>query len=119
MDRETGKKAIEWIKQLNETGFFMAVGLKLPHLAWVAPKEFFEKHSENGSVLDNMYVPNNLPSAAFSDSGDLRRYADISVLLWSGQQNDKLDNQTRINSERHIMPAFLSLILWSQTLLKL
>ena len=94
MDREIGKKAVEWIKDLKDTDFFLAVGFKLPHLAWVAPQEFFDKHTGNGSVPDNMYVPNDLPSAAFSDSADLRHYEDIDNLTWTGEQNSKLDDQT-------------------------
>ena len=94
MDREISKKATEWIVKLKEEDFFLAVGFKLPHLSWVAPEEFFDKHYGNGKVPDNMFVPNDFPTAAFSDSGDLRKHSDISPLPWTGAPDSVLNNHT-------------------------
>ena len=93
MDREVTKKAMEWIRQLKNSDFFLA-------------EEFFDKHRGNGHVPDNRFVPNDFPSAAFSDSANLRRHTDGAALPWTGAQQSVLKTETTVD----LREAYISFI---------
>ena len=61
--------------------FFLALGFARPHLPLIAAREYFELYPEqNVSIASNRYVPENLPSIAWSNWGELQEYEDIAAL---------------------------------------
>ncbi len=98
MDRDIANQAKEWLEELSDKAdtkpFFMAVGFKLPHLPWYAPTEYYNNFTlRNVNIPTNMYVPNNgIPEPAWYDGDELRNYADIAGLSWTGDISESLSN---------------------------
>lgn len=77
-DGITANKAIEYLNQLKEKPFFLAVGFRKPHLPFLAPKKYYDLYSETDIKLpDNMYAPKDVPDMAMHTWGELRQYAGI------------------------------------------
>lgn len=72
--------AISDLRRLGKTKepFFLAMGYVRPHLAWIAPKKYWDMHDvEKFPVLTDQVVnPNTPPYAMFSNS-EMRHYVDL------------------------------------------
>lgn len=79
-DGKTTTRVIEWMKEMaaGEKPFFLAVGLKKPHLPFEAPKEFWDLYPENSiSVAPFQKNAKNGPEIAYHNSGEMSAYEDI------------------------------------------
>jgi arylsulfatase A-like enzyme len=74
-------KAIEELNRLAsgpQDPFLLAVGFYKPHLAFIAPKKYWDLYpTESISLPDNYKVPENAPKAAMHQFGELRTYSDV------------------------------------------
>ena len=62
----------------GDAPFFLAVGFLKPHLPFVAPQQYWDRHpAETVAGPANPDVPTDAPPAAIHDSGELRSYAGI------------------------------------------
>ena len=65
--------------QKDNTPFFLAIGLKKPHLPFIFPENFLSFYPKETIVLpDNSYVPTDMPDIAWAPFGELRGYEDAS-----------------------------------------
>lgn len=66
---------------LRPVPFYMAVGFFKPHLPFFASRQYFDMYPTNKILLaNNPYVPENLPTMAWSSYGELRMYRDIASI---------------------------------------
>lgn len=80
-------KAIEDLQRLSSSGkpFFLAVGLKKPHLPFNAPRKYWEMYNEediNLSATPNM--PTGAPKHAHHTWGELRNYGHDGLMPQKG-----------------------------------
>jgi len=79
-DGKLAEKAIEKLLELKEDNkpFFMSVGFYKPHLAFNAPKKYWDMYDpEKINVLKAGFKPSNAPEEAFHNSGELKKYYAI------------------------------------------
>ena len=77
-DGMTADKAIEVLRQVKDKRFFLAVGFLKPHLAFIAPKRYYDLYPPGQLTLaDNPFAPKDCPPLALHNSGELRAYSDI------------------------------------------
>jgi iduronate 2-sulfatase len=70
--------ALEILREVKDRPFFLAVGFLNPHLPFVAPKKYWDLYSEADIRLArNPAPPQDAPSYALHDSGELRAYYGI------------------------------------------
>lgn len=72
--------AIEDLRRLAEQPepFFLAMGYIRPHLAWVAPKKYWDMHDPAKlPVLTDQRVTPNTPQYALSNNSELSHYVDL------------------------------------------
>ncbi len=73
-------KATEDLQRLRKANqpFFLAVGFMKPHLPFVAPQKYWDLYDRDDIQLPTNYrVPDNAPSEAIHNSGELRSYHGI------------------------------------------
>lgn len=79
-DGEIALCAIDSLHQLKKSGspFFLAVGFLKPHLAFTAPRKYFDLYDPAKlNLAGNPLFPEGAPSLAFQDSIELRAYYGI------------------------------------------
>ncbi len=72
--------AIEDLSRLGRSGkpFFLAMGYIRPHLAWVAPKKYWDLHDpQKLPVLTDQIVTPNTPKYALANNSELSHYVDL------------------------------------------
>lgn len=61
-----------------EEPFFLGVGYRKPHLAFLAPKKYWDLYPEDSIDLDdNPFRPKGAPDIALTEWGELRAYATV------------------------------------------
>lgn len=78
LDGRIANAAVNKLRQLKETPFFMAVGLWKPHLPYNAPKKYWDLYDRN--KLPELRYPqpiNGVPDLAYVDSNEARSYTDV------------------------------------------
>ena len=78
-DEATAERAIKALGEIAAKGeaFFLAVGFIRPHLPFVAPQAYFDRHPlESIELPQNNAPPWDVPSFALNDSGALNSYDD-------------------------------------------
>lgn len=76
-------EAILDLKKYGSAGkpFFLAVGIRKPHLPFVAPKKYWDMYSRDKIEIAPWQKPSvDGPQIAYHSSGELRAYADIKAL---------------------------------------
>ena len=96
--------AIEDLRRLGqgEEPFFLAMGYIRPHLAWIAPKKYWDLHDPaNLPVLIDANVTPDTPRYALSDSYEMTHYVDLIDF-------PKPWDERRVTDEtaRHLMHAY-------------
>lgn len=77
-DGELASKAIEALRAARGKPFFLAVGFSKPHLPFVAPRKYFDLYpTERVGLAANPSPPQDVPSIALHNSGELRQYSDV------------------------------------------
>jgi arylsulfatase A-like enzyme len=77
-DGALADRAVELLREHKDKPFFLGVGFLKPHLAFVAPKKYWDLYSEQKLPLaPNPFAPTNCPDYALSAWGELRAYTDI------------------------------------------
>lgn len=77
-------QAIDILKQLKNSTqpFFFAVGISKPHLAFIAPKKYWDLYKrEEMPLAPFQQEAKNSPAVAYHNAGELRGYTDIPPLL--------------------------------------
>ena len=85
--------AIERIKALKDTSFFVAVGFIKPHLPFVAPKKYWDLYDPADIKIPKRESPDEMPELALHSFGELRKYHNIP----SANEEKYLDDETTIN----------------------
>ncbi|MBK1720164.1 hypothetical protein CKO27_21410 [Thiocystis violacea] len=87
-DYKCASHAIQAMKDLRNTPFFIAVGFRKPHLPFVAPRKYFDMYDRMAiPEAINPYKAWGAPSVAFDNTGELRAY---SQMPWGGNYNETL-----------------------------
>ena len=79
-DGKTTDKTIKDLKRLSKSGkpFFVAAGLRKPHLPFNAPKKYWDMYPlEKINLANNRFRSKDAPDAAFHNWGELRGYFGI------------------------------------------
>ena len=79
-DGKIAAEAADRLSSYGKTGgpFFLAVGFLKPHLPFVAPQHYWDRHPADSIPMPTNYMrPAGAPDAAIHDSGELRSYAGI------------------------------------------
>ncbi len=76
-DAMTITYAMDRMEALQDTSFFLAVGLVKPHLPFVAPSKYWDMYDVSSIKVPAPDKPDHYPSFAFSNWGELRKYHDI------------------------------------------
>ncbi len=78
LDGRTTNAAINKLRELRETPFFLAVGFWKPHLPYNAPKKYWDLYDRDN--LPKVRYPNpvpGVPDIAYVDSKEARSYTDV------------------------------------------
>jgi iduronate 2-sulfatase len=78
--------AVDRIKTLKDTSFFMAVGFLKPHLQFVAPRKYWDLYDPSTIKIPESSIPEGMPQIALGDFGELRKYHGIPI---EGPLNDE------------------------------
>ena len=77
-DGKLSDLAIESLKKLKDTTFFLAVGFRKPHEPFVAPKKYWDLYDPDSlprSMVNSR--PEGIPSLAFTNWEGYRNYSDM------------------------------------------
>ncbi len=83
LDGAMMKEAILDLKKYGTSGkpFFLAVGIRKPHLPFVAPKKYWDLYQRDKIELAPWQKPSlDGPKIAYHNSGELRAYTDIKPI---------------------------------------
>jgi len=83
IDGRVAECAIERLQDIatQNQPFFLAVGIRRPHLPFSAPKKYWDmQHPERVARIANPLPPKDVPQIALHDSSELRLYSDIPDL---------------------------------------
>ena len=86
-DAMTADQAIQRLKVLRDSSFFLAVGFVKPHLPFVAPKQYWDIYAPDQFSIPLCKVPRGMPDHALANFGELRKYHNIPT---EGPLNDTL-----------------------------
>lgn len=71
-------QAVETLRNLKDSPFFLAVGFKKPHLPFNAPKKYWDLYNPADiNLADNPFAPRDAPSMGLHESFELRTRKDI------------------------------------------
>lgn len=78
LDGRITNAAIDKMRELQETSFFLAVGLWKPHLPYNAPKKYWDLYDRDNLPLVKYAEPvEGIPEMAYVDSNEARSYTDV------------------------------------------
>ncbi|KLU05610.1 Choline-sulfatase [Rhodopirellula islandica] len=100
--------AIEDLRRLGKSDepFFLAMGYIRPHLAWIAPKKYWDMHDPAKlPVLTDQELPKNSPAYAMHNNSELTHYVDLMQLPkpWD-------DRVVEPENARHLMHAYYACV---------
>jgi iduronate 2-sulfatase len=77
-DGKTTDYAIEQIRSLKDKPFFVALGLRKPHLPFTAPKKYWDMYDpDDFDLADNPFPPENKTEYTMNNFGELRNYYEM------------------------------------------
>ncbi|MDB4614544.1 sulfatase [bacterium] len=100
--------AIEDLRRLGKSDepFFLAMGYIRPHLAWVAPKKYWDMHDPDQlPILTPQRITPNTPKYALHNNSELTHYVDLIDLPkpWD-------DRTVSVEKTRHLMHAYYACV---------
>ena len=108
VDGARTRLAVEDIHRLANTDrpFFVAMGYIRPHLAWIAPKKYWDLHDPDSLpvVVDGQVTPNT-PAYALSNSYELTHYVDLIDFPEPWAEQRVTESQAR-----HLMHAYYACV---------
>jgi iduronate 2-sulfatase len=80
IDGKVCEAAIEVLKEIGDSTFFLAVGFRRPHLPFTAPKKYWDLYEREDlkNELKDSERPVGSPEIAYHNSNELRGYEDIN-----------------------------------------
>ncbi|MEM9643856.1 MAG: sulfatase [Planctomycetota bacterium] len=108
LDGARTEMAVEDLRRLSKESkpFFLAMGFIRPHLAWVAPKKYWDLHDPATlPVLEGQRVIPDTPPYAPHNNSELSHYVDLVEMPrpWDG---DTLS----VQKARHLMHAYYACV---------
>ncbi len=108
LDGARTEMAIEDLRRLGQQSepFFLAMGYIRPHLAWVAPKKYWDMHDPSKlPVLEDQHVIPNTPGYAPSNNSELSHYVDLIDMPrpWD-------DRELPLKKRRHLVHAYYACV---------
>lgn len=100
--------AIEDIRRLGKKGepFFLAMGYIRPHLAWIAPKKYWDMHDpQKLPIVTGEKVTPDTPPYALSNSYEMTHYSDLATFPKPWDSRRISEAQTR-----HLMHAYYACV---------
>ena len=100
--------AIQDLKRLaaEDAPFFLAMGYIRPHLAWIAPKKYWDLHDPQLlPVITDQNVTPNTPPYALSNSYELTHYVDL--VDFPGPWDEKRVTE---DQARHLMHGYYACV---------
>ncbi len=85
-DALIAQKAVERLRALKDSTFFLAVGFIKPHLPFVAPRKYWEMYDPAKIEIPKRAMAEGMPDFAMANFGELRKYHGI---LAEGYLDDK------------------------------
>ena len=76
-DGDLARQAVGQMRELKDKPFFLAVGFRLPHLPFAAPKKYWDLYRRDAFKVPPPTLPTAMPDMAMWDFGELRAYSDI------------------------------------------
>ncbi len=76
-DNRSLNYAMERLEALQDTSFFLAVGLVKPHLPFVAPQRYWDMYDSANLTIPERNTPQGSPEFSLANFGELRKYHDI------------------------------------------
>ena len=77
-DGKIAKRAVNVLKEIQNTQFFLAVGFHKPHLPFNVPKKYYELYnSENFNLPSPSNLSSGVPAIANPKLGNIREFQDI------------------------------------------
>lgn len=85
-DAVIANHAVERLKALKDSTFFLAVGFIKPHLPFVSPKKYWDLYPPVSIIIPERKTPSGMPEVALHQFGELRKYHGIPA---SGPLDDE------------------------------
>lgn len=108
LDGARTEMAIEDLRRLGKRDqpFFLAMGYIRPHLAWVAPKKYWDMHTRSElPVLEDQQVIPDTPPYAPSNNSELSHYVDLIDMPkpWD-------EKELSIDTQRHLVHGYYACV---------
>ena len=111
-DTEITKHALKILRAISNKAkfrrkpFFLAVGFLKPHLPFIIPKKFLKYYPKAEIRLPGTeYAPVQMPSIAWANYGELRKYKNLREKEFSGDINTTLPVSLVKDLRRHYYAA--------------
>ncbi len=76
-DARVADWAVDRLKTLKDSTFFLAVGFIKPHLPFVAPKKYWDLYDPEKIKIPERKNPDGMPDFSLANFGELRKYHNI------------------------------------------
>lgn len=108
LDGARTNMAIEDLRRLGKSSepFFLAMGYIRPHLAWVAPKKYWDMHDPDKLPVPlNQQITANTPKYALHNNSELTHYVDLIDLPKPWE-----DRTVSPGKARHLMHGYYACV---------
>ncbi len=78
-DAMVASHAVQRLKELKDSTFFLAVGFVKPHLPFVAPQKYWDLYDPEKIEIPSTKPPEGMPDIALNTFGELRKYHGIQA----------------------------------------
>lgn len=78
-DAMVATHAVQRLRELKDSTFFLAVGFVKPHLPFVAPKKYWDLYDSGKIEIPPTNPPEGMPEVALHNFGELRKYHGIQA----------------------------------------
>lgn len=89
-DAMIANHAVERLRALKDSTFFMAVGFIKPHLPFVAPRKYWDLYDPNAIIVPERKQPEGMSDFALANFGELRKYHGIPA---EGPLDDEISRE--------------------------
>jgi len=96
-DSQVRDYAVNWLRALSARNstqpWFLAVGFRKPHLPFACPDKFYNLYNiKDTKLASNPFAPQDMPSIAWPEDGELLNYYDITATGYTAAINETMDN---------------------------